>query len=121
MNFHIREDLYVAGRTEDGQQYTASMYYVAAEWTDGRRWAHGRTFRGCNVMTDEEGYQHFADVREHALNQARTLLASIEDHNPDATPGQLDHSFNWNEMPAAYGSAAHSDEEMIGWEKSLTF
>ena len=112
MKFFIREDLYVAGRDDDGQEYTASQYYVVAEDDQGRRWAHRDVHAGCRVLVDEEGDRHFSDVRAEALAGARKRLNSFRRH------GTALDTRDWDSIPAAYGSDAHSDAEMVEWERA---
>ena len=61
-SFEIVSDLYQAGRTEDGDAYTAEVYYVMAEDEDGNRWQHFAAFPGCEVSVDpEDGFQVFGE------------------------------------------------------------
>lgn len=114
MKFRVQDGLYDAGRTEDGERYTASAYFVVAENDRGERWAHCQSFPGCRVEQDEEGYPHFMDVRAEALLAARRVL------NGFRRDGTNVHAYGiWYPMAAAYGSDAHSDVEMVEWEKKV--
>lgn len=116
MEFYVRTDLYEAGRTEDGEQYTAECYYIVAEAADGARWRDTFTYFGCEVLTDDEGFQHFRDVRDMMKERIAARLLRLEFQlNVAGTQFMRD----WSEMPAAYGSAAFSNEEMVEWEKGL--
>jgi hypothetical protein len=101
LSFDVGSDLYLAGRTEDGQDFTAELYYVMAEDASGNRWRHETNFPGADAQRDEDGYWHFGDVREAAQRAAEQLLARIE-----RAGGQLDLT-HWREARPAYGSAAY--------------
>ena len=92
-------DLYLAGRTEDGEDYHAESYYVVVERLDGHRLAHFKTFPGCIRHEDQDcGYVGFQDVREEAKADADNLVAAIED------VGSINDD-HWAEVDPAYGSA----------------
>lgn len=99
--FQVVSDLYLAGRTEDGEDFTAEVYYVVAEDERGNRWAHVSRFAGAEASRDEDGYWHFADVREASVAEANRLCARIE---AAGSPLNFDH---WFGMSPAYGSAAY--------------
>jgi hypothetical protein len=98
--FSVDADLYVAGRTEDGEDYTAEMFFVTAEDENGNRWRHRDTFAGCRVVHDDEGYPHFVDVRAAAQTSAEEVKLRYE----RATRFDLE---NWHEARPAYGSTAY--------------
>ena len=99
--FSVVSDLYLAGRTEDGADFTAEVYYVVAEDARGNRYAHVSRFPGADASRDDDGYWHFADVREASAAEATRLCARIE-----AAGGVIDHA-HWSPMRPAYGSAAY--------------
>lgn len=99
--FQVVSDLYLAGRTEDGEDFTAEVYYVVAEDERGNRWAHVSRFAGAEASRDEDGFWHFADVREASVAEANRLCARIE-----AAGGVINHA-HWSSMRPAYGSAAY--------------
>jgi hypothetical protein len=103
LDFAVCSDLYVAGRTEDGEDYTAEVYFVVAEDARGNRWRHHASFPGAGTPEyDEEGFgPYFADVRESAKAEADKLLARIV-----AAGGRIDLA-HWSEDRPAYGSAAY--------------
>lgn len=101
LTFDVNSDLYVAGRTEDGFDFTAEVYFVTATDARGNRWRHGTVFPGCRVARDDEGYDHFADIREGAMAEAKRLVSRIE-----AAGGKINPQ-HWREDCPVYGSAAY--------------
>jgi hypothetical protein len=99
--FSVAADLYLAGRTEDGEDFTAELYYIVAEDERGNRWRHAVNFPGADAQRDDDGCWHFGDVREAAQARAERLLARIE-----RSGCQADNA-NWREMRPAYGSPAY--------------
>jgi hypothetical protein len=110
-HFEIASDLFVAGRTEDGEDYTAEVYYVTATAADGTRYRHGTSFPGCSVESDSDEYGYpitcFMDIREFAIEEAQCLIDHIEQ-----TGGKID-LLRWWQMESVYGSDAYvrNDEE----------
>jgi hypothetical protein len=102
LTFEVASDLYLAGRTEDGQDFTAELYYVVAEDASGNRWRHETGFPGADAQRDDDGCWHFGDVREAAQAAADRLRYSFMP--PQAAPFDPAH---WREMRPAYGSAAY--------------
>lgn len=100
LTFEIGSDLYVAGRTEDGFDYTAEVYFITATNARGDRWRHGSCFPGCAPEQDEEGYTHFGDIREIARKEAETLLARM------VSRGTINLA-HWREDSPVYGSSAY--------------
>jgi hypothetical protein len=99
--FGVESDLYVAGRTEDGENYTAEMFFVVAEDDNGNRWRHPETFAGCRAMFDEENdWPYFVDVRAAAQASAQRLLAT------ERAAASVDLT-QWYELPPVYGSPAY--------------
>lgn len=99
----ISSIVYLAGQTEDGEDYMAEEYIVVRQQPDGSRQQHVRSFRGCVAHDD-----HLEDVREQAEADAQTLIDEI------GTIGSDDA--DWLEMPARYGSPAHDEMELMEWE-----
>lgn len=94
----IRTDLYRAGFTEDGTEYSAESYYILLEQADGSRYAHFKTFLGCQVE-EMEDYTSFIDIRKEAMIEAENLLQRIQE------VGKINLKF-WSEITPAYGSLA---------------
>jgi hypothetical protein len=102
LQFSVISDLYNAGKTEDGEDFTAETFMVLAEDENGNRWAHNRSFEGCIVHIDLEcGMTHFEDIREAARAHADRLLARILES------GRVDLDSHWSERRPCYGSAAY--------------
>lgn len=104
VTIEIGSDLYVAGRTEDGHEYTAEVYFVVATNARGDRWRHASSFPGCKTESDEEGYTHFADIREQAQRDAQTLVDRIQSRINAGGALNLQH---WHEDRPVYGSSAY--------------
>lgn len=106
LEFEVACDLYHAGKTEDGRDYEAELYYIVATHPNGDRWMHNAVFHGCvaHVCTDPEDYgmTHFEDVRDAARAKAAKLLARIE-----ARGGRVALSKHWTPMRPMYGSNAY--------------
>jgi hypothetical protein len=95
---NIHTDLYRAGYTEDGTEYSAECYYIVVERADGKRLAHPAIFKGCEVVENgEDGFFCFIDKRKEAFKLAETLLHRIDCF------GSINESL-WNETEPAYGS-----------------
>jgi hypothetical protein len=97
-------DLYEAGRTNDGTQYSAEGFYVVVENGAGRRWASYDFFKGAEVVVDEEGFVFFPDVREAASAAAEALAAATKEVL--ASGGKLSLE-DWYQIDPAYGSRAY--------------
>lgn len=102
LHFEIVSDLYSPGRSEDGTEYTAEVYYLQAEDERGNRWAHDVSFPGCVRHEDDEGWPHFEDIREAAMLRAQRLLERIE-----AAGGQVCLDRHWHSVRPCYGSRAY--------------
>lgn len=100
VSFEITSDLYVAGRTEDGFDYTAEVYFITATNARGDRWRHASSFPGCKTEQDDEGYTHFGDIREQAQKEAQTLITRMQARGVI----NLQH---WREDRPVYGSNAY--------------
>jgi hypothetical protein len=106
----VCSDLYVAGRTEDGEQYTAEVYLVCAEFADGSVYAHVERFKGCKVEqvdTEDESFTAFVDIREEQKAKAEKLAARV--NQCVATGRKLDPQF-WTFHRTVYGSSAYLHE-----------
>ena len=97
-------DLYEAGRTNDGTQYSAECFYVVVENGAGRRWASYNCFKGAEVVVDEEGSVFFPDVREAASAAAEALAAATNQILGSGAKLSLE---DWYEIDPAYGSRAY--------------
>jgi hypothetical protein len=108
--FDIHSDLYVAGKTEDGQDYTAEVYFVFAEDEHGNRWRHHASFAGCKAVQGEcewdGAFTSFEDIRPEAKAKAERLLKRIH-----AAGGRINQKY-WSEDRPAYGSKAYQDYGM---------
>lgn len=105
LQFDIQTDLYLAGRTEDGQEYHAESYYVTATDDEGYVFAHDQVFHGCRTGKDDEGWPWFEDVREEAKAGATRLLERIRAAGVDKVDGRE----HWTLQRASYGSKAYED------------
>jgi hypothetical protein len=96
---HTHSDLYKAGVTEDGEDYTAEVYLVFLENGAGRRFCHNSYFMGCNaVYHADEGFYSFEDIRVQAKAKADRLTARV-----NAAGGKVDLA-HWAEIDPYYGS-----------------
>ncbi len=107
----VISDLYRAGVTEDGEDYTAEMYKILAESEDGSRWVHNMTFAGCCASYTEDGV-YFDDIREEAMKRAKAFANKIRKHL--ANGGSLDLDC-WVERDPAYGSRAYQELDVEGY------
>jgi hypothetical protein len=106
----VCSDLYVAGRTEDGEMYTAEGYLVCAEFADGSVYAHSERFKGCKIeeWADEDDHgTAFVDIREEQKAKAEKLAARV--NQCVATGRKLDPQF-WTFHRTVYGSSAYLHE-----------
>jgi len=105
--YRVESELYVAGRTEEGHDYTAEAYYVVAEAPDGKSYSKGY-FPGCEsgVVDDEDfgSFTYFKDIREEAKAEAEALLAKSSEENPTEAGG-------WIFLRNAYGSEAYANDD----------
>jgi len=93
----VRSDLYLAGKTEDGEDYTAECYYVTIERSDGKMYAHNEIYYGAKREETENGYPIFLDYREDAkihVDYLKNRIKGREEIN-------LDY---WSLMEPSYGS-----------------
>lgn len=95
----VSSSLYVAGLTEDGEEFIAERFFVAAEFDNGMRFAHNHDFDGCKVETHDEG-KAFIDIREEAEAAANALRDRVN------AAGKM-HGEYWHEMEPGYGSPAY--------------
>lgn len=110
----IGSNVYKAGTTEDGEAFTAERYFVEVTATNGQRWVHTVQFDGCRVVADEEGFDHFLDVRDEARDAVSLVETRVKAHL--ATGGKLDPVM-WREVDPAYGSDAYQSLDNQGYFK----
>ena len=111
----VTSDLYVAGKTEDGVDFTAERYFVIAEYSNGERICHSTFYNGCNpVQDDEDGYWHFGDIREEARALADKLAQRVDQAIKDGLALNMDY---WNPTRPVYGSPAYSEADQVQWER----
>lgn len=109
LTFSVRSDLAGFGCTEDGQPYTAEVFYVQAENAEGYRWNHYMSFPACIRHTDEDGWNHFENVKADAIARVEKLLNRILTKLADGAVA-VDNGY-WYEAQPAYGSDAYINEE----------
>ena len=102
---YIHSDLYVAGITEDGEDYTAEIYCVIAEFKNGEKFAYPESFLGCTAGYAPDFGPTFEDVREEAKAKCQAII----DSNPPID--------DWHEISPAYGSQAYAADPR--WEEEL--
>ena len=107
LSVYVDSVLYEAGRSEDGQPYTAECYLIVAEFVGGEVYAHAVRFKGCSVEVDEEGEKHFVDVRTEAAAKAEHLCARINACVAHGTELDLAH---WHFHRNVYGTSAYLAE-----------
>jgi hypothetical protein len=100
LSVEVDSEAYVAGRDEDGRDFTAERFYVTATDRFGNRWNHEQLFFGCSVEANEDGYNHFIDTRDVAKARANRLADRIQ------ATGKIDLSF-WHTGRPVYGSGAY--------------
>lgn len=100
LNFQVTSDLYLAGYQEDGQPYTAEVYYIVAVDMLGNRLRHFMDFPGCAVHEDDEGFTRFIDIREDARQRAKNLMEKMQ-------ALQLINRDYWIDIRPEYGSIAY--------------
>jgi len=104
MNYtaHTSSDLYVAGKTEDGEDYTAEVFFVVIENAAGRRFCHKEQFKGCAVVYNQHDFEpFFEDRREWAEAKADILTARV-----NARKGGINFD-HWDEIDPRYGSTEY--------------
>jgi hypothetical protein len=97
-------DFYQAGYSCDGHPFFAEQFYVVIENDAGKRFSHEATFKGAEVICNEDtdGETVFADVRAEAARKAQALADRV---NAAIQAGvELDDA-RWYEVDPAYGSA----------------
>ena len=89
-------NLYMAGYTEDFEEYHAECYRVIAERSDGRRFAHFATFFGCVRHEDTDcGFVGFEDIRKITKEKVQRLISCIK------SAGKINKDY-WTEVEAGY-------------------
>lgn len=96
----VDSDLYDAGPSMNGGPFLAEIYIVVAECLDGSRFEHRTRFPGARREMDDEGFDHYADIRDEASKNAHALMQSIQDG------GVIDLA-SWRERAPVYGSQAY--------------
>ena len=97
-------DLFDAGRTNDGERFSAEVYYVVVENNAGRRWASYDRFYGARRVVDDEGWVGFDDLREEASAAAEALASATR--RVLESGGKLSVE-DWYQVDPAYGSKAY--------------
>jgi hypothetical protein len=73
--YFIISELYVAGMTEDGEDYIAERFALMSN-SFGRDYQVSPFFNGCRVEQDHEtGMTFFIDIRKDAIAQAEAYTA----------------------------------------------
>jgi hypothetical protein len=106
----VCSDLYSAGRTEDGEDYTAEVYVVCAEFANGEVYAHVQRFKGCKVEqveTEDDSFTAFIDIRPEQKAKAELLASRVR--ACVETGRKLDPQF-WTFHRTVYGSNAYLQE-----------
>jgi hypothetical protein len=111
VDIRIEGDLYVAGRTEDGEDYIAENFMVCVEFAYGEVYRHKTMWLGCKVHeADPEDDWYgigFEDIREASRASAERLLARVTEHVGKGGTLNMDH---WTFRRTSYGSRAYLDE-----------
>jgi hypothetical protein len=106
----VVSDLYQAGYKCDGHPFIGEVYFVQLDFPNGQRFRHFQSWKGVEVVRDEEGEQHFQDARPQAEAAAERLRSRI----------QAAHVWDtqyWTECDPAYGSYAYQSQgiELERW------
>ena len=112
LDLGIGSDLYLAGQTEDCEDYIAERFFICAEDQHGNRWSHQKSFPGAKRWEDRDSFG-YEDIREEAKALAESLLEKIR------RAGAIDLDY-WNEDRPVYGSAAYcayGQADDLAWEK----
>ena len=102
----VDADVYNACRTEDGEIFTAERYFVSVSNDYGLRFRHTVFFNGAkrDVVSEADGWIHFADVREEAKARAQRLADRV--NHALENRYVLDSAY-WIEDAPVYGSDAY--------------
>jgi len=100
LEFKIISSRYLAGKTNDGDDYVAEAYMVFIEGADGSRWSHDKSFPGCRVVYSEAGEVQFDDTRKDALHAANQLISELRQQK------QIDLN-GWRKETPRFGSEAY--------------
>jgi hypothetical protein len=92
----VQSDLYSPGLSDDGTQFTAEVFFLSRELSDGRRFTHVDTFPGAEPWDDGEGSWGYADIRDEAREAAEARLDVVKFTDE-----------GWIESDPAYGSEAY--------------
>jgi hypothetical protein len=99
-------DIYNAGRTEDGEIFTADRYFVSVSNDYGLRFRHNVFFNSVErqVVSEDDNWIHFEDKREAARGRAERLAARV---NNALENGYVLDPAHWYEDAPVYGSDAY--------------
>ena len=99
----VESDLYQAGYSCDGHPFIAENFYVVIYNDAGRRFRHQVTFKGAEVICNEDtdGETVFVDVRAEAAARAEALADRV---NAAIQAGVALDADRWAEVDPVYGS-----------------
>ena len=93
----ITSDLFNAGMSEDGEYYTAEMYFITATRKDGKCLAHNQRYHSARAVDNGDGCMFFVDNRKEILPIVEALCSRIK------ASGVIDDTY-WTEIEPSYGS-----------------
>lgn len=100
----LRDDLFSLRHPEDGSEFTASVFYVVATSSDGRRYAHAHRFPSAHVVVDDD-YMGISSYRAEAQAKAERFFERVlEAQRLGLWTGPNAH---WHEIDPVYGSWAY--------------
>lgn len=108
MYISYRSDLYIAGRTEDGDEITGQAFYAYVELADGTRYAHNKSF--CDTAWEDYDFGDLdmgdcpAGCYQRDDGEAEAQCAALVETIKAAGKINVTH---WNLVEAAYGSDAY--------------
>ncbi|MFA7287238.1 MAG: hypothetical protein WC052_06255 [Patescibacteria group bacterium] len=108
----VVSDIFKAGVTEDGEDYTGLRYFVMAEFPSGQRWVHHERYDTTHVMHDEDGMPYFPDRSRVAVLDVERLCACIKEH---VAAGRKLNTQHWRQVDPRYGSGAYQDLDAQGY------
>jgi hypothetical protein len=110
----VQRDFIVIGTTEDGQVAEAEVYFIQAQYKDGRRLQHNWnwiTSEEKHICEEGEHYQYYTDTRIEDKAAAEILITKIK------SAGCKIDLVNWMKIQPAYGSEAYAHDPR--WEENL--